>query len=268
VLSVSKRKSSILQPWQRLKSILRRKPELDESTGIRPLLLDLQGVPRHNQDLTDSSLEMPFYNPRGSNGECTDQWFHLEQFLSEVSRLLELVNMPNIPFLVEERLAGSKGYKNTLLDLVEQCKEVWDEEMFEAQYMDWFDMVKRQQELNAGKGWAVPEIVDGSAQDATPTSLSELSKIIRDAEIELSIAMASKDQLERVHKRLEALRADKAARYKVLAQIVFDVGYRELNNGILVESPPDDATIEFPKLSVLGVFGEQLTLSGEVLPVG
>ncbi|KAL3776708.1 hypothetical protein ACHAW5_005577 [Stephanodiscus triporus] len=149
-----------------------------------------------------------------------------------------------------------------------QCKEVWDEEMFEAQYMDWFDMVKRQQELNAGKGWAVPEIVDGSAQDAAPTTLSELSKVIRDAEIELSIAMASKDQLERVHKRLEALRADKAARYKVLAQIVFDVGYRELNNGILVESPPDYATIEFPKLSVLGVFGEQLTLSGEVLPVG
>ena len=225
-------------------------------------------MPRHNQDLTDSSIEMPFYNPRSSIGECTDQWFRLEQFLSEVDTLLELLTIPNIPFLVEERLAGSKGDKNTLLDLVEQCKELWDEEMFRAQYMDWFDMVKRQQELNSGKGWDVPESVDGSAQDAAPTSLSELSKVIREAEIELSIAMASKDQLERVHKRLEALQADKAARYKVLAQIVFDVGYRELNDGILVESPPDYATIEFPKLSVLGVFGEQLTLSGEVLPVG
>jgi hypothetical protein len=185
-----------------------------------------------------------------------------------VGKLLELLTIPNIPFLIEERLAGSKGEKSAILDLVEQCKEVWDEEMFEAQYMDWFDMVKRQQELNAGKGWDVPKTVDRNVQDAAPTSLSELSRVIREAEIELSIAMASKDQLERVHKRLEALRADKAARYKVLAQIVFDVGYRELNDGILVESPPDDATINFPKLSLLGVFGEQLTLSGDVLPVG
>jgi hypothetical protein len=211
---------------------------------------------------------MPFYNPQCGNGECTDKWFHLGQFLSEVGTLLELLNIPNLPFLIDERLVGSKGDKTTILNLVEQCNEVWDEEGFEAMYKDWFDMLKRQQELNSGKGWDVPETVDGNAQDTAPTSLPELSRVMREAEIELSIAMASKDQLERVKVRLEALRADKAARYKVLAQIVFDVGYRELNDGILVESLPDDATIEFPKLSVLGVFGEQLTLSGEVLPVG
>jgi len=261
---------------RRLKSILRRKPDVDESTGIRPLLLDLQGVPRHKQDPIDSSIDMPFYPPLNSKpslferftsekpGENNDQWFHLEQFLSEVGKLLELLTIPNIPFLVEERMAGKKGDKNTLLDLIEQCKEMWDEEMFRAQYKDWFDMVKRQQELNAG---GADFSMDNNTQ-GSPTSLSELSEIIREVEIELSIAMASKDQLERVHKRLEALRADKLARYKVLAQIVFDVGYRELNDGIVVEPPADDSTVEFPKLSVLGVFGDQLTLSGEVLPVG
>ena len=211
---------------------------------------------------------MPFYNPQCSNGECTDRWFHLDQFLSEVGTLLELLTIPNLPFLVEERLVGSKGDKATLLDLVEQCNAVWDEEGFEAMYKDWFDTCQRQQELNSGKGWDIPETVDRNAQGTAPTSLPELSRVMREAEIELSIAMASKDQLERVRVRLEALKADKAARYKVLAQIVFDVGYRELNDGILVESPPDDATIKFPKLSALGVFGEQLTLSGEVLPLG
>lgn len=254
---------------RRLKSILRRKPELYESTGIRPLLLDLQGVPRHKQDLTDSSIEMPFYNSRISHGEdCSDQWFYVQKFTFEVDRLIGLLTIPNIPFLVEERLAGGNGDKNTLLELLRQCTEVWDKEMFKAQFMDWFDMVRRQQELNANL--AKPSTVDASVKEdaVSPTTLSDLSEVIRGAEIELSIAMASKDQLERVHQRLEALRADKAARYKVLAQIVFDVGYRELNNGILIDYPTDNAAIEFPYLSVLGVFGEQLTLSGEVLPIG
>jgi hypothetical protein len=256
---------SVILAWQnvpymrellrRLKSILRRKPDLDdESTGIRPLLLDLQGVPRHKQDGIDSSIEMPFFPPHAlqplqllpENVPPDDQqWVHLEQFLSGVRRLLQLLNLPNIPFLV-----GSKGDKNTLLDLIEQCNEVWDEAMFCAQYKDWFDMVKRQQELNTGG------------------VLSELSETIREAEIELSIAMASKDQLERVRKRLEALRADKSARYKVLRHIVFDLGYRELNDVIVVQEPEEDATVTFPKLSELGVFGHQLKLSGEVLPVG
>jgi len=253
---------------------------VDESTGIRPLLLDLQDIPRHNQGPIDSSLEIPFFPKPSIIGdksfisEMTDdefaelsaeenstEFFYLEHFLFEVRKLLEQLRIPNMPFLVEER--GSKGSKNTLLALLEQVEEVWDEEMFRAQFKDWFDMVTRQQKLNAGR-------VDATTddQEITATTLSELSKTIREAEIELSIAMASKDQLERVHKRLEALRADLNARYKVLAQIVFDIGYRELNEGIIV-AKPNKHCLEFPKLSGLpGVFGRQLIESGEVLPVG
>lgn len=248
---------------RRLKSILRRKPDLDESTGIRPLLLDLQGVPRHKHDPIESSIEMPFYPPT-SKPSPDDEWFYLEQFLSEVGRLLELLSLPNLPFLVEERMAGSKGDKNILLDLIAQCKEVWDEDMFRAQYQDWFDMVKRQQGLNAGG--ANPDTTS-STEDPLLT-LHEFSETIREAEIELSIAMASKDQLERVHKRLEALRADKAAKYRVLRHIVFDLGHRELNDGILIEPPSDDATVVYPKLSEPGLFGDQLIVSGEILPLG
>ena len=247
---------------------------MDESTGIRPLLLDLQDIPRHNQGPIDSSLEIPFY-PRSPHigksffgkmtdkeyEEHSDEYHHLESFLFEIRKLLEQLRIPNMPFLVEER--GSKGSKNTLLALLEQVEEVWDEDMFRAQFKDWFDMVRCQQKLNAGR-------VDATTDDQedTATTLSELSETIREAEIELSIAMASKDQLERVHKRLEALRADLNARYKVLAQIVFDIGYRELNEGIIV-AKPNKHCLEFPKLSGLpGVFGRQLIESGEVLPIG
>lgn len=238
---------------RRLKSILRRKPECDESTSIRPLLLDLQGVPRFKQNEIDSSIEMPFYPPPSASDVTTDQWYYLEQFLAQIRRLMELVSLSGVPFLVEERMTGGSD-KNSLLSLVEECKKVWDEELFRAQFMDWYDMVKIQHELNLGR-----------ATDQTNT-LSKLSEKIREAEIELSIAMASKDQLERVLKRLEALRADKMARYKVLAHITFDVGYRELNDGIVVEPPSeDDITVELPSLSsVPSVFGNQLALSGEL----
>ena len=252
---------SFISPLQRLKSILRRKPDFDESLGIRPLLLDLQGVPRHNKDPMDSSIDIPFYPPSSRTlSHSDDEWFHLDQFVSEVGKLLDLLTIPNTPFIIDERIPGN----GTLRDLIDQCKEAWDEELFSARYKDWYDMVKLQQELNAGRN-------DNRSQqhDETPTTLSELSDIVREAEIELSIAMASRDQLERVYTRIEALRMDKAARYKVLAQIVFDVGYRELNHGILVEeSPPEDDTVLYPHLSLPGVFGVQLTLSGECLPIG
>lgn len=210
-------------------------------------------------------MEIPFYPPPSCNSNHPDEWFQLDRFVAEVGKLLDLLAVPNTPFIIEERISGSKCEKNTLHVLIEQCKEAWDAEMFSAQYKDWFDMVKRQQELN--EVWSNTSTIDESIHKA-PTSLSELSEVIREAEIELSVAMASKDQLERVHKRIEALRADKAARHKVLAQIVFDVGWREMNDGVLVECPADYETIKFPKLSVPGVFGDQLILSGENLPVG
>ena len=184
---------------------------------------------------------MPFYPPSSVDDlparigarkvdDHSDEYLYLELFFMEVEKLLKLLSIPNMPLLVEERLSGSnKGDKNTLLDLVEQCNEVWDETMFRAQFKDWFDMIKRQQEINTTvwqNGVTTPDME--SQEETRITSLSELAEIIREAEIELSIAMASKDQLERVHKRLEALRADKTARYKVLARELFAVFYRTL----------------------------------------
>jgi hypothetical protein len=98
--------------------------------------------------------------------------------------------------------------------------------------------------------------------------LSQISDEIRESEIELSIAMASKGQLELVRQRLEALTVDKTARYFVLAQIVNDVALRELNENIIVLPTPRDMSSDFPELSALGVFGRQMILSKEVLPIG
>jgi soluble P-type ATPase len=129
---------------------------------------------------------------------------------------------------------------------------VWDSELFRAQYQDWFDMVVRQRELNT---------------TTDDSSLSQISETIREAEIELSIAMASASQLELVRQRLEALNVDKNARYIVLAQIVNDVALRELNENVVVLPATNDMSLDFPKLSTPGLFGKQLVMSREVLPL-
>jgi hypothetical protein len=205
----------------------------------------------------DSSIEITLYAPLGDNP--SNPFVHLEEFVRDVQVLQKVLNIPGMPVLAEEKLSGSKSDKATMLELVKKFNEVWDEEMFLAQYKDWYDLVKRQQELNNG---TVSE--DGEQQP----SLSELAEAIRETEIELSIAMASKDQLDMVRKRLEDLRSSKAKRHAVMASIVQDVGLRELDEIIVVSPPEDDATAVFPELSELGLFGDQLIMSGEVLPLG
>ena len=248
-----------------LKSILCRKPGPDESSGIRPLLLDLQGVPRKADDSMDLSMDVPFCQPppkatsshlnfasllNGSSKDegTSDPWYYLEQFIRQVEILLKLIDQPDTPFLISEDRSSARWQ-----ELVDNCVEVWDSDLFRAQYQDWFDMVTRQKDLNSAS--------DGS-------SLSELSESIREAEIELSIAMASRDQLELVRQRLEALVADKNAKYQIMAQIVNDVALRELNENIVVLPTSAGMSTDFPKLSAPGVFGNQMLLSAEVLPIG
>jgi hypothetical protein len=208
-------------------------------------------------------MEVPFYKPRpkpksllsslasilSRESKTQDKWYYLEQFIQQVEVLLKLIAQPGLPFLIGEDRTARRWQ-----ELIQNCTEVWDSELFRAQYQDWFDMVTRQRELNTA--------TDGS-------NLAQISETIREAEIELSIAMASASQLEMVRQRLEALIVDKRARYMVLAQIVNDVALRELNENIVVLPTTKDMSSDFPKLaSAEGLFGTQLRISEEVLPIG
>eukprot|EP01082_Thalassiosira_pseudonana_P014385 g12923.t1 g12923 contig7:473493-476108(-) len=257
---------------RRLKSLLCRKPGQDDSTGIRPLLLDLQGLPRLNKDFIDSSIEVPFYRPapttssvfeliasRRDTTTSDEPWFYLEQFLCQVDTLLQLLKQKDTMFLDVGGMAGSKGDKGSLRELTDTLQEVWDGELFRAQYSDWYDMVKRQKELSEGVG----------ELEEDEMSLTELSERIRETEIELGIAMASRDQLEMLRSRLESLSIDMMARHVILAQLVSDVALRELNENIVVLAMNKSASMELPSLSsAQGLFTTQLLASKEVLPVG
>ena len=230
------------------------------------MLLDLQGTPRHKRDPLDSSLEISFYPSTrtadkktlfGNFGSDTgrDKWFDLEKFLTEVEKLRKLIAMPDTPFLVKERGAGSRS---NFVEMVSQLDDIWDSETFRAQYQDWYDMVERQAELVGG-------------DSDNEISLVEHAELIRQTEIELSVAMANKEQLKIVDKSLRGLGQDLTSRYTVMKKIVYDLTCRELNQGISVKAPVLDhiyQDIELPELSLKGVFGDQLEIVGETLPVG
>lgn len=234
--------------------------------------MDLQGLPRLNKDFIDSSIEVPFYRPapttssvfeliasRRDTTTSDEPWFYLEQFLCQVDTLLQLLKQKDTMFLDVGGMAGSKGDKGSLRELTDTLQEVWDGELFRAQYSDWYDMVKRQKELSEGVG----------ELEEDEMSLTELSERIRETEIELGIAMASRDQLEMLRSRLESLSVDMMARHVILAQLVSDVALRELNENIVVLAMDKSASMELPSLSsAQGLFTTQLLASKEVLPVG
>ena len=104
----------------------------DESSGIRPLLLDLQGVPRHNNDSVDISTEVPFYKSLHQNSNSENKWYYLEQFIQNVEVLLKLIAQPGTPFLMGNDDKGSRRWQQ----LVKNCIEAWNADLFQAQYQD------------------------------------------------------------------------------------------------------------------------------------
>mmetsp|Transcript_47930 Transcript_47930/g.72496 ORF Transcript_47930/g.72496 Transcript_47930/m.72496 type:complete len:123 (+) Transcript_47930:416-784(+) len=122
--------------------------------------------------------------------------------------------------------------------------------MFRAQYLDWYYMVKRQREIVSG-----PEF-------------QTLSETMRRAEIEVGIAVASRSGLEVARQRLDLWEKDRTKRFDVLKEMVQEVCLREMNLQMELSPPDKDVVLELPYTSALGLFGLQLQMAGELLPIG
>lgn len=131
--------------------------------------------------------------------------------------------------------------------ILKECSKL-DAELWEAQCLDWFDLVKRQQSLS--------------------TNFDELSEKIRNAEMEASIRAANQESLELVKERLERLSKDRTLRFEVLKDMVEEVCAREVNWKIVLTQPEKDCVLILPPTSVVGLVGTVLQRAGEPLPVG
>jgi hypothetical protein len=216
---------------QRLKCILCRKAGPETSTGIRPLLLDLQGLPR------DESLER-------SKEIKPNKALVMAQMSVLVTQLkiLNILCQSRGVFVTEKR-----GEIDVPSAIAKSCSQ-FDSELFAAQFEDWYDMVQEQHVLVAG--------------------FDDLSEQIRLAEIEKGISAASDSNLGQLRQRLELIATDRQKRFEVLRETVEEVCRREMNWHVKLLPPDKDSVLSLPPTSVLGVYGPSLQMAGERLPIG
>ena len=213
--------------------MLCRKAGPETSSGIRPILLDLQGVPR------DESLE----RSKEVKPNKPLMMAQLNVLVTQLKLLSTLCQSQSRGAFVTEK----RGEIDVPSAIAKSCSQ-FDSELFVAQCEDWYDMVQEQHALVAG--------------------FDDLSEQIRLAEIEKGISVASDSNLGQLRQRLELIATDRRKRYEVLRETVEEVCRREMNWHVKLLPPDKDSVLSLPATSVLGVYGPSLKMAGERLPIG
>ena len=219
----------------RLKGLLARKSSgHDSSAGIRPLLLDLQRVPREDELNNHGQLSIISF---------PDEW------KTQVERLIQQLELLN-EFC---RTRGSfRSDKKVDVEaptvVVERCASL-DVELFRCHCLDWYTVVEQQQQIDCD--W------------------DDLAEEIRQAELEVSLAtVATTESVKLLSQRLRVLEKDREKRFSFLAESLEEFGRRELNLLIKLEPPEPREVLALRPTSAKGVFGIPLEMAGETLPVG
>jgi hypothetical protein len=231
-----------------LRFVLCRKTGSESSTGIRPILLDLQLIPRDDEPVEGTTLgwltapvkiASPFMNLQDSSLED-----RIDVFLSHLSLLSELVETKNA-----FSTAGNVDFDFNAA-IVRGCTEDYDEELLKCQFIDWFTIVERQHELQK------------------ESFRAEIADEIRLAELKMSVAGANKASLQLVKERLVGIQEDRSNRLVICKEMIEEVCLREMNLFVTLTGPKADRPLELKETSANGFFGIPLENAFEALPVG
>ena len=223
---------------RRLKCVLCRKAGSETSSGIRPILLDLQGIPR------DDELDK---GKRRRNQEEGTILSTMKIFLSHLQCLAKLAKTKNAFQTLKE--GGGNGHDaiDFSHSVLTGCTE-FDSTLLKLRFMDWHMIVTRQKKLQ--------------------NENMDLPDKIAKTEMKVSIAGATKKSLNLVKERLELMTSDRQQRLDVLQEMVQELCLREMNIFVKVKGPDLQKTLELKETSALGFLGVPLQLAGEPLPVG
>jgi hypothetical protein len=219
---------------RRLKGLLCRRTTLstETSAGIRPLLLDLQCLPRDEDGFT------PYQTPTAERvAQRATELVNELQILSKISQKRHVFATEGKHEL-DLRPSISRG-----------CNDL-DGELLHALIVDWFSMVHRQHEVIG------------------ETDFQELAEKLRHAEMQMSLAVATNQSLAAVRDRLNLIHKDREMKFQVLKETLEDLSLREMNLDIEVSSPDRHRMLSLQPTSALGVFGQAMQLAGEALPIG
>jgi len=215
---------------RRLKCILCRKNGPETSTGIRPILVDLQSVRRDDQLLEN-------FDDTNSFEDNVSEFLSQLDFLSKLLKTRNAFRTRKGNYAIEFSASVIKG-----------CTEEFDPELMECQLLDWFQLVERQHELSHEEKYIVDDI--------------------RAVETKISIADASDDSIDEAKENLEYMTDDRQQRLEILQELVEDLCLREMNLHLLILDPDPKETLILKETSAAGFLGVPLQLAGEALPVG
>lgn len=218
----------------------------EASLGIRPLLLDLQGVPTDDDILQTSRQSMV-----KTDSLLEDD--RLETLIEHLDILGKLCQTRNAFRIAKKGHSGADGLDNLPAAIVRGCSEDFDSELFRCQVEDWFAMLHRQ--------YVITNVAD--------PSFDSLAESIRRAEMQVSLAVATAQSLEVVMKRLQQMAFDREARFQILQDIVENhICLSELHLTIKLVAPESKCILELTKNDRPGFFGELLLTANEKLPIG
>lgn len=230
VLELSKKSSSvevgmINEVRRRLSTLLSRKAGRGLSTGIRPLLLDLQGSERVSGLTTCNALCGLLREDKSRN--------HAEHFADTLDTILRKIS-DNI----------------TLLSLMQSCKE-WNRNEFVISFNEWITISKQQQQLCLS--------MNGNGQN-----VESLIEDLRLTEIYSSIANATFPSLMMVQQKISRIAEDLTKRFDILKDMVEECCLREMNLKIDIQSPKREVVLHLPMDydAIPGVFDVFLNMAG------
>jgi len=224
------------------------------SNGIRQILLDLQGVER-DASLSQFEVELfsKFENMSPRDAACE----RVKVFLYALSTICSISKIKGGFFFLD------KKETDVPVSILQACSSSLDVEMFQAQFEDWYDLTQRQGELISSQE------EENEVEDFQQSLVfQKLSEDIRQAEMELSIALAPVQALSTVRQKLEQVENDRTKRFHVLREIVGDVCAREMDLKLDLKCPDKQSLLRLPEMpSAIGVFGILLQSHGEILPL-
>ena len=250
--------SVMYEVLRRLKSILCEKPEANKSTGILPLLQDIQGVPR---DPSPSSMEISIFGQDSTHKDVSME----DAIDKRLDRLcLHLQCLHEMSKMSKAFGVDKKEFDN-LVVATKRCAVALDTDIFCVKFKEWYKLCQSQRQLTSGKmDQKSNESESYSMKSNNQLTFDELAEEMRKAEIEVSIAMASRQALSVVQQRIDQIVQDRLKRFEILQEIVKEVCLREMDFHLDLKIPSKDFILELPRIeTVSGIFEPALRLAGE-----
>ena len=216
-----------------------RKGGQETSAGIRPILLDLQGLSRDYAPASVSPFDIHASTTSFLLSKDNDELIHqrLQSFTKQLHTLAQLIQRKR-SFVTFTTSSDGKQQHQTLeipTSIIRDCNTNLDGDIFIALYKDWYTMIKQQHTLN---------------------NLQNLSKELQNTELEISIAKTNNiTSLQNVKQRVEHCIKDREYKFEICDRVLRDICGREMGLDLDLVMPDEDLGLDLLDVGG-GIFGD------------